>query len=158
MKAYVFWVCKILEPFLIFILTASSLFFFIVSLIFSHVDTIMQANQPYLFRTLFSPIHGVDEDLREFIRLFEANNNLRFSAFTELWRKHKLVHMIYGRQTQHGLYDILGCIFHRLVDIIMLPDSAHNIFVRVCALYLLYAFHGIQPLKNHVSFIECKDY
>ncbi|KAF6775800.1 hypothetical protein AHF37_03918 [Paragonimus kellicotti] len=108
----------------------------------------------YIFRTVAYPIHGVDEDLSAFLRRFEDLDSIRFTRFAWLWRKEKFIHIIYDRQNQLGLCDILGCLFHRLINI-LLPGSKHSHLRRICALYLLYAFHGKQPMRNQVRIRVC---
>ncbi|CAL8080048.1 unnamed protein product [Calicophoron daubneyi] len=114
------------------------------------------SQEPYVFCTSFHPIRGVDEDLKEFINKFEKRASVRFTEFCGLWKKEKFIHIIYGRQSQHGLYDILGCIFHRLVEIIQ-PKKEQSQLARICALYLLYAFYGRQPLRHHVHIRVCPE-
>lgn len=107
----------------------------------------------FVFQTSFNPIFGVDEDLSDFIEEFSFKGSPRFVDFIELWRKNKILHIIQGRTNQEGLYDILGCIFYRLVDRIQ-PSSDRNLLMRICALYLMYGFYGKQPIRNHVSFTD----
>ncbi|CAH8516772.1 unnamed protein product [Heterobilharzia americana] len=108
----------------------------------------------YCLRISFNPIMGVDEDIQAFTEEFSDLGSPRFVDFSELWKQHKMIHLIHGRQNQHGLYDILGCVFHRLVDLFQ-PAAPKNKLVRICALYLLYAFHGKQPIRNHVRIRVC---
>ncbi|THD24402.1 snRNA-activating protein complex subunit 1 [Fasciola hepatica] len=110
----------------------------------------------YAFRSIFNPVRGVDEDITEFISRFTACGSLRFTKFSELWRREKFIEIIYGRRHQAGLYDILGCIYHRLIDVI-LPETGKKQIERICALYMLYAFYGKQPVKNHVRIRVCPD-
>ncbi|CAH8839413.1 unnamed protein product [Trichobilharzia szidati] len=108
----------------------------------------------YCVQISFSPITGLDEDIKKFTDDFASRGSFRFVDFADLWNKHKVIHLIHGRQNQHGLYDIIGCIFHRLVDLFQ-PNSSKSKFVQICALYLMYAFHGKQPIRNHVRIRVC---
>ncbi|CAH8534739.1 unnamed protein product [Dicrocoelium dendriticum] len=116
----------------------------------------MSTRSCYMFCTLFHPIHGVDDDLTSFCQKFEATGSIRFTKFAELWRSEKFFHIVYGRRNQVGLSDVLGCLFYRLVDLIQpKPERSHSI--RVCALYLLYALHGKQYIKNNVRIRVCPE-
>lgn len=120
------------------------------------LSTSTKDNAVYTFRTVFNPIRGVDEDITEFISRFAAHGSLRFTKFAEIWRSERFIEIIYGRRHQAGLYDILGCIFYRLVTL-LLPESGKKQIERICALYMLYAFYGKQPVKNHVRIRVCPD-
>ncbi|CAH8513845.1 unnamed protein product [Schistosoma rodhaini] len=108
----------------------------------------------YYLQIAFNPIMGLDEDIEAFTEEFADFGSPRFVDFVALWKKYKMIHLIQGRQNQHGLYDIVGCIFHRLVSLFQ-PTLSKNKLVRICALYLLYAFHGKQPIRNHVHIRVC---
>ncbi|CAH8477163.1 unnamed protein product [Schistosoma turkestanicum] len=110
----------------------------------------------YCVHIAFNPIMGLDEDIEAFTEEFADLGSPRFVDFVELWKKHKMIHLIHGRQNQHGLYDIIGCIFHRLVNLFQ-PTLSKNKLVRICALYLLYAFHGKQPIHKHVRIRVCPE-
>lgn len=109
-----------------------------------------------MFCSLFHPIHGIDDDLINFCQKFEATGSIRFTKFAEVWRREKFFHIVYGRRNQVGLSDILGCLFYRLVDLIQpKPERSHS--TRVCCLYLLYALHGKQYIKNGVRIRVCPE-
>ncbi|KAK4469723.1 hypothetical protein MN116_007247 [Schistosoma mekongi] len=110
----------------------------------------------YCVQIAFNPIMGLDEDIEAFTKEFVDFGSPRFVEFATLWKKHKIIHLIHGRQSQHGLYDIIGCIFHRLVDLFQ-PNSSKSNLVRICAIYLLYSFHGKQPIRNHVRIRVCPE-
>ncbi|GAA49734.1 Small nuclear RNA activating complex, polypeptide 1, 43kDa [Clonorchis sinensis] len=116
----------------------------------------MKEIKPFVFRTSFNPVHGIDEDLHAFIQKFEQVGGIRFMQFSELWCQEKFIHLIYGRQNQAGLSDLLGCLFYRLVDLVQ-PHKDRTHLGRICALYLLYAFHGKQPVRNQVRIRVCPE-
>ncbi|VDO03467.1 unnamed protein product [Rodentolepis nana] len=97
----------------------------------------------YRMYTLNSPIFGLDEDLNNFLNDFIKIGSPRFSDFSELWKKKKFIELIYGRQTQASLRDILEGIFFSLVN----NFNVSSEFLRkIGSLYLIYAFYGKQPI------------
>uniref|UniRef100_A0A183S8K7 PAP-associated domain-containing protein n=1 Tax=Schistocephalus solidus TaxID=70667 RepID=A0A183S8K7_SCHSO len=98
--------------------------------------------------TINAPIFGVEEDLNDFLNEFVKGGSPRFANFITLWQKRQFIHLIYGRQTQLGLADVLCCIFFHLVKHIVAKSTPQ--LSKICALYLLYAFFGKQPIKKQV--------
>ncbi|VUZ46042.1 unnamed protein product [Hymenolepis diminuta] len=93
--------------------------------------------------TLNSPIFGLDEDLNNFLNDFIKIGSPRFSNFAELWKEKKFIELIYGRQTQASLRDVLEGIFFYLVN--NFTDSSEHLR-KIGSLYLIYAFYGKQPI------------
>lgn len=100
--------------------------------------------------TLNSPIFGLDEDLNNFLNDFIKIGSPRFSNFAELWKKKKFIELIYGRQTQASLRDVLEGIFFYLVN--NFTDSSEHLR-KIGSLYLIYAFYGKQPIVKQVLII-----
>lgn len=96
--------------------------------------------------TLNSPIFGLDEDLNNFLEDFVAIGSPRFSNFAEIWKKKKFVEVIYGRQTQASLKDVIEGIFFYLV----LNFMGSSDLRKIGSLYLIYAFYGKQPILRQV--------
>ncbi|VDN10378.1 unnamed protein product, partial [Dibothriocephalus latus] len=96
--------------------------------------------------TINAPIFGVEEDLSDFLSEFFKGGSPCFANFVALWQKRQFIHLIYGRQTQFGLADVLGCVFFHLVRHIAAKNTTR--LSKICALYLLYAFFEKQPIKK----------
>lgn len=105
-----------------------------------------QASKTFSLFTINAPIFGVEEDLNDFLNEFVKGGSPRFANFITLWQKRQFIHLIYGRQTQLGLADVLCCIFFHLVKHIVAKSTPQ--LSKICALYLLYAFFGKQPIKK----------
>ena len=101
--------------------------------------------------TVNSPIFGLDEDLRYFLSEFVNFGSPRFQDFAALWRKNKFIEIIYGRQTQSSLKDVLEGIFFYLVKNFV--DSSD--LLKIGSLYTIYAFYGKQPISKQVKELFC---
>uniref|UniRef100_A0A5K3ERX7 snRNA-activating protein complex subunit 1 n=2 Tax=Mesocestoides corti TaxID=53468 RepID=A0A5K3ERX7_MESCO len=100
-------------------------------------------NKDYCLYTINSPIIGLEEDLKSFLDEFVEIGSPRFSDFAELWKKNKFIHLMYGRQTQAGLKDVLEGIFFFLIRNI---SSEVSSLIKIGSLFLIYAFFGKQPI------------